>query len=59
MTCGELVDVVTDYLEGAVDARRRADVERHIVICRGCASYVAQMRATIDLLGRLADRPIA
>lgn len=57
MTCHELVDVLTDYLEGALDARRRADVERHVVICRGCANYLAQIRSTIDLLGRLADRP--
>jgi anti-sigma factor RsiW len=57
VTCQELVEVLTDYLEGALEARRRADVERHIAVCRGCENYVAQMRSTIEVLGRLADRP--
>ena len=55
VTCRRLVDVLTDYLEGVVDPQLRADIERHIVICRGCANYVEQMRGTIDLLGRLAE----
>jgi predicted anti-sigma-YlaC factor YlaD len=55
VTCQQLVDVLTDYLEGVVDPRQRADIERHLVICRGCANYVEQMRSTIDLLGRIAD----
>lgn len=54
VTCQELVEVLTDYLEGALDAGERAEIERHIVICRGCQNYVEQMRSTIDLLGRIA-----
>ena len=54
LTCQELVDVLTDYLEGVVDPRTRADVERHIVFCRGCANYVEQIRSTISLLSRVA-----
>lgn len=54
LTCRELVELLTDYLEGLLDAGARADIERHIVICRGCSSYVEQMRSTIDLLGRIA-----
>jgi anti-sigma factor RsiW len=58
LTCKQLVDLLTDYLEGAVDAQQRADIERHIVFCRGCANYVEQMRGTIDLLARIAaDEP--
>ena len=55
VTCQQLVDVLTDYLEGVLDPQQRADVERHIVICGGCANYVEQMRGTIDLLGRVAE----
>ena len=55
VTCQQLVDVLTDYLEDVVDAQQRADIERHLVICRGCANYVEQMRSTIDLLGRIAE----
>ena len=63
VTCREFVEVLTDYLEGGLDAGERADVERHVVICRGCSNYVEQMRSTIDLLGRIAavapaDEPV-
>ena len=55
LTCKELVEVLTDYLEDALDPAERAEIERHIVICRGCSNYVEQMRSTISLLGRVAD----
>jgi anti-sigma factor RsiW len=54
VTCHELVEILTDYLEDALEPGDRAEIERHIVICRGCSHYVEQMRSTIDLLGRLA-----
>ena len=59
VTCREFVEVLTDYLEGVIAAEERADIERHIVICRGCSNYVEQFRSTIDLLGRIAavDEP--
>ncbi len=58
VTCREFVEVLTDYLEDAIDAAERAEIERHIVICRGCSNYVEQFRSTIDLLGRIAaDEP--
>ena len=58
VTCREFVEVLTDYLEGVLAAEERADIERHIVICRGCSNYVEQFRSTIDLLGRIAaDEP--
>jgi anti-sigma factor RsiW len=53
LTCREFVEVLTDYLEHALDPCERAQVERHLVICRGCSNYVEQMRSTIDLLGRI------
>lgn len=55
VTCQQFVELLTDYLEGVVDAQLRADIERHIVICRGCASYAEQMRSTIGLLALLAE----
>lgn len=58
LTCRELVEVLTDYLEGALEPDERAEIERHLVICRGCQNYVEQYRSTIDLLGRIAaDEP--
>ncbi len=55
LTCQEFVEVLTDYLDGALEPAARADVERHLVICRGCSNYTEQMRSTIGLLRRLAD----
>jgi len=54
VTCHELVEAVTDYLEDALEPGMRAAIARHIVICSDCSQYVEQMRSTIDLLGRLA-----
>ena len=59
VTCQELVEILTDYLDGVLDPAERADIERHIVFCRGCATYVEQMHSTIDALGLLAaDDPV-
>jgi len=55
LTCKELVEVLTDYLEDALEPAERADIERHLAICHGCLNYVEQMRSTIDLLGRIPD----
>jgi predicted anti-sigma-YlaC factor YlaD len=54
LTCQEVVELVTDYLEGALPARDRLDFERHLVWCSWCRDYLDQVRATIDLTGRLA-----
>ena len=59
MACVELVELVTDYLEGALSAEDVARVEHHLADCDGCEAYVAQMRLTIAQTGRLqpADVP--
>lgn len=58
LTCREFVEVLTDYLEDALEPAERAEVERHIVICRGCSNYIEQMRTTISLLGSVADEKL-
>ncbi|HEU0193532.1 MAG TPA: zf-HC2 domain-containing protein [Gaiellales bacterium] len=55
MTCRELVELCSDYLEGALDARQRAAFERHLAVCDSCAAYLEQMRMTIMLAGRLRE----
>ena len=49
--CQEIVELVTDYLEGALDPEMTAEVEAHLELCDGCDIYVEQMRATIRTLG--------
>jgi len=55
LTCRELVDVLTDYLEDALPPLERARVEEHLATCPDCIAYLAQMRTTIGLLDRLRD----
>lgn len=54
LVCQELVEMVTDYLEGALPRRDRLRLEAHLADCPHCTEYLAQMRATIRLTGRLA-----
>ena len=58
MTCREIVELMTDYLDGALSAGDRAKFELHMEGCDGCRAYLAQLRATRMLMGRLADEPI-
>jgi anti-sigma factor RsiW len=55
LECRELVELVTDYLEGALPPEERARFEQHLVICSGCAAYVRQLRAALDAAGRLSE----
>jgi len=59
LTCQELVEIVTDYLEGAMTAEERARFEEHLGMCTGCQNHVEQMRRTIRALGRLTEQTIA
>jgi anti-sigma factor RsiW len=53
LSCQELVELVTDYLEGALDDRDVRAFERHLGECAGCTEYVEQLRTTIRLVGTL------
>jgi anti-sigma factor RsiW len=54
-TCREMVELVTEYLEGAMPARERAIFEAHLAVCHGCDAYLAQISEVIRDLGRLRD----
>jgi len=55
MTCKELVELVTEYLEGSLPEDVRARMDQHLSGCDGCSSYLEQMRQTIRLTGRLQE----
>ena len=57
--CQEMVELVTDYLEGALSWRERRRFERHIAGCDGCRTYLEQMRQTLRVLGRLDEETIS
>lgn len=58
MTCRELVEVVTDYLEGQMGPADRVRFEHHLVMCDECGVYLRQMRQTIELVGALTEESI-
>jgi anti-sigma factor RsiW len=51
--CQEIVELVTDYLEGVLDPDMAVEVEAHLELCDGCDIYVEQMRATVRALGKV------
>ena len=53
LSCQELTELVTDYLEGALPPAERARFEEHLAECGNCEIYLEQIRATIRLTGSL------
>jgi anti-sigma factor RsiW len=53
-----MVELVTQYLEGAMPPRERAIFEAHLSVCPGCTAYLEQMRQTIGMLGKLTEESI-
>jgi anti-sigma factor RsiW len=58
ITCREVVELVTDYLEGALPAADAARFEQHLSSCDGCDRYVDQMRTTIAIVGRIEEADV-
>jgi anti-sigma factor RsiW len=59
ITCAEIVEVVTDYLEGALPSADRERFEEHIGYCEWCLTYLEQMRATVAATGGLREQDLA
>jgi predicted anti-sigma-YlaC factor YlaD len=55
LTCKELVEVVTDYLEGRLSPAERVRFEEHVAFCSWCRTYLDQMRETVRLTGTLRE----
>lgn len=59
MTCKELVELVTEYIEGTLPDDVRIRVEAHLTSCEGCTNYVEQMRQTIQLTGKIREEQLS
>jgi anti-sigma factor RsiW len=59
LLCRELVELVTDYLEGTLSRRDRARFEEHIAGCPHCTEYLAQFRETLRLTGGLRESDVS
>jgi predicted anti-sigma-YlaC factor YlaD len=57
--CREVVEVVTDYLEGRLAVGRRDLLERHLVMCTWCRDYLDQMRTTVAAMEALRDDDVS
>lgn len=51
LTCQEIVELVTAYLDGDLDDETTRSFEDHLAVCPGCETYVEQFRVTIAELG--------
>ena len=59
LTCAEILELVTEYLEGALPAAEREAFERHLSGCDRCVLYLEQMRETIRLTGALREESLS
>lgn len=58
LTCKELVELVTDFLEGRLPPRERTRFEMHLCYCDGCAEYVRQLRGVVRTAGAIGEESI-
>jgi anti-sigma factor RsiW len=59
LSCQELVELVTDYLDGTLPRRDRARFDAHIASCGNCHEYVDQFRETVRLTGTLRESDVS
>jgi predicted anti-sigma-YlaC factor YlaD len=59
MSCKEIVELVTEYLEGTLSVVQVERLEAHLAMCEGCANYLDQMRRTVELTGRLTEDSVS
>jgi anti-sigma factor RsiW len=58
MNCRQIVELMTDYLEGALSTSDRQRFEAHMLGCDGCTEYLEQLRTTLGLAARVVDESI-
>lgn len=58
ISCHELVELVTEYLEEAMAPSDRAKLEVHLAGCRACRHYLDQMRTTIGVVGKIPEETV-
>lgn len=59
ISCQELVELVTDYLEGALEPADLRRFDEHIATCGKCTDYLAQLRQTIEATGRITPADLS
>jgi anti-sigma factor RsiW len=55
ITCRDVVELITDYLEGSMPSEQRLRFEQHLAFCFSCVEYLDQMRQTIRAMGAIKE----
>ena len=58
ITCREMVELMSDYLDGTLDDVVRGRFEEHLATCEGCTNALDQLRAALRVTGSLREEPI-
>jgi len=58
LSCQEVVELVTEYLDGALTAERASLFEQHLNFCDGCVWYVDQIKMTVDAVGEVREEDV-
>ncbi len=59
LSCQEIVELVTEFLEGAMDSPLRAAFDAHLANCDGCTEYIEQIEATIRVAGTIEPEALS
>lgn len=59
LTCQELVELVTEYLEGALSPRDRERFEEHLMTCPSCQAHLTQVQETIRIMGNVSEESLS
>lgn len=59
LTCRDIVQLMTDYLEDSMPTETRLGFERHLAICPACRGFLAQMRETVRLSGAITEESLS
>jgi anti-sigma factor RsiW len=58
LTCQEVIELLSNYIDDALEPGDRRRVDEHLALCDGCSTYVDQMRETIRLAGMVTEEQV-
>jgi predicted anti-sigma-YlaC factor YlaD len=58
LTCRQMTELITDYLEGRLPWMDRARFRLHIGMCKNCREYLKQMKLSVAVLGAMPVEPV-
>jgi predicted anti-sigma-YlaC factor YlaD len=58
LTCQEVIELLSSYIEGGLTVDDRRRVDEHLALCDGCTTYLEQMRETIRLSGMVTEEQV-